>query len=98
VAILEAGNMADKALEQYTILMQAFLKNSINVKEFEYRYLEMFKNENTLFPSDIFKILDELFAAVDAFCSEPELCDEDDLNEQQLRAKTSEALARLADK
>jgi hypothetical protein len=34
---------------------------------------------------------------VDAFCADPDLCDDDDLNEQQLCATAVEALAKLTD-
>jgi hypothetical protein len=90
--------MVPTAFEQYTSLLQGFLDESIDAREFESRFLKKFKNEKTVLPPDIYELLDELFADVDAFCPDPELCDDDDLNEQQLRAKAAEALAKLTGK
>ncbi len=90
--------MEDKALEAYIDLIKTFLDNSIDATQFETRFLDKFKRESTLFPNDKFEILDELFAAVDAFCPDPELCDANDLNEEQLRVKAAESLAKLTGK
>jgi hypothetical protein len=94
----EVDDMEPETLEQYTALIRRFLDEAIDAREFESRFLEKFKNETTILPLDVFEVLDELFADVDAFCPDPELCDDDDLNEQQLRAKAAEALAKLTSK
>jgi hypothetical protein len=98
VANLEVYNMKPETAEQYTALIRGFLDEALDAQEFESRFLEKFKNETTVLPLDIFEVLDELFADVDAFCPDPELRDDDDLNEQQLRAKAAEALAKLTDR
>ena len=89
--------MQPETLEQYTVLIREFLDGAIDAQEFESRFLEKFKNETTVLPAEIFEVLDGLFGAVDAFCPDPDLCDRDDLNEQQLRAIATEALAKLVD-
>jgi hypothetical protein len=91
-------DMKNEALEPYIDLIGLLLNDSINAPQFESRFLQIFKSESTTFPPDVFHILDELFAAVDAFCPDPELCDEHDLNEKQLRSKATESLAILTTK
>jgi len=90
--------MEPDTFERYTALIRGFLDKAIDARELESRFLEKFKNETTILPLDVFEVLDELFADVDAFCPDPGLCEDDDLNEQQLRAKAAEALAKLTGK
>jgi hypothetical protein len=90
--------MENIALEAYIDLIKMFLNNSIDAQQFESRFLDRFKREPTFYPNKIFAILDELFAAVDAFCPDPELRDDHDLSEEQLRIKAAESLARLTGK
>ena len=63
--------------------------------DFERQYLALFKDDATIRPHEEFLVLDKLFASVDAFCSDPELCDEDDLSEDQLRQESRDALRQL---
>lgn len=94
----EVADMKNDALQAYIDLIKLFLNNSIDVNAFEARFLGRFKSESAALPDDKFQILDELFAATDAFCPDPELRDANDLSEEQLRTKAAEALARLAGK
>ncbi len=91
-------DVENEGLTAYIDLIKKFLENSIDAQQFEVRFLDRFKKESTVFPNDKFEILDELFAAIDAFCPDPELCDDNDLNEEQLRIKAAESLARLTSK
>ena len=80
---------------RYTSIIKAFVAHSIDVETFERSYLEMFKNEKVAFPSDVFEILDGLFADIDAFCPDRELISDNILSEQQLVEKCRQALSKL---
>ena len=87
--------MTDKNIQRYIELLRAFVSNAIPAREFERSFLELFKSDETVFAEDVFTILDELFGNVDAFCADPLLRGEDDLDEDQLRACSAEALHKL---
>jgi hypothetical protein len=87
--------MVDEATKQYVDLIQAFLSGDLGAESFESRYLDTFKNQQAFLPEPVFAILDQLFGDVDAFCSDPSLRTEDDLDESQLRERSREALIRL---
>jgi hypothetical protein len=82
-------------LNQYIELIESFIHNHIGAGEFEQRYLELFKNDPTEWSEAEFAALDALFAAVDAFCADPDLRDEDDLDEERLKHEGKVALRQL---
>lgn len=87
--------MNSQKLRKYIELIESFLQNKIEVGDFQYAYLDMFKN-NTIELSDAeFDVLDELFADVDAYYPDSELSNSDDLDEQQLRRRSETALKKL---
>lgn len=83
------------SLSDYTTLIRAFVEGAIDGLTFESRYLETFKGDPTMRPEPVFAALDALFAAVDAYVSDPELRDPGDLDEEQLRVEAAKALRRL---
>lgn len=76
-------------------LIKASLTKEIDAGTFEHSYLTMFKNQEGFVPETVFHILDGLFADVDAFCSDPELCGDEEVTEEQLRHKCASALDKL---
>lgn len=82
-------------LGAYIKLLELFDRKAISGPEFEREYLALFKHDTKLRPEEEFAILDRLFASVDAFCSDPEICDEGDLSEDELRLEVTRALKRL---
>jgi Bacterial self-protective colicin-like immunity len=83
--------------EKYIQLIQSFLDKSISTKVFERNYLENFKAETELIESELFRILDCLFAAVDSYWVD---CEEDhiskfEITEIQLRKEAATALKLL---
>ncbi|HYO57003.1 colicin immunity domain-containing protein [Archangium sp.] len=87
--------MAAYNLEDYTHLIEAFTTGKMPVADFEREYLRRFKEDESRHPEAQFQILDALFADVDAYCADPELRDEDDLDEETLRSRATKALAQL---
>jgi hypothetical protein len=77
--------------------MEQFLQKRITAHHFEERYLDMFKNDETIWRGETFRILDKLFSDVDAFCDDPSLVTDPrfDINESQLREETRKALTKL---
>jgi len=76
-------------------LISSFVAGKIEAADFEREYLKFFKEDATAWPETEFAILDELFGEVDGFCDDPELRDENDLDEYELKEKGKMALERL---
>ena len=55
----------------------------------------MFKNESEVLSEKGYELLDALFLDVEAFCNDPDLRDEDNMDEQELLTKANEALTEL---
>ncbi|CAM2846561.1 MULTISPECIES: colicin immunity domain-containing protein [Vibrio] len=77
--------------KSYTLLMSRFLSGQLTGAQFEERYLEMFKNESRPMPENVYQVLNSLFYCVDAYCSDPDLRDDDDLDDSLLLARTQDA-------
>jgi hypothetical protein len=83
------------AISKYISLIQKFFVGDITVAQFEYLYLDMFKNENEELPEDVYEVLNTLFLDVDAYCEDPSLRVEGDLDEESLRVSAKVALDKL---
>jgi len=86
--------MQNTELRKYIVLIDAFVRGKIKPEIFEKEYLKLFKNDSGRVKQE-FVILDEIFADVDAFCNEPELCDEDDIDEYELKQRCIRSLGKL---
>lgn len=82
-------------LEQYLLLITQFVSGDITASQFEVLFMEMFKHETREFPEDIYGALNCLFTDVDAYCGDPELRDDDDLNDVELLDCAKDALKKL---
>ena len=71
-------------IADYLRLLDTYVSGELAPDAFEQKYLGMFKNESRLMHPSVFAILDRLFAAVDAYCADAELRDDDDLDEIEL--------------
>jgi len=79
-------------------LIKRFLRQKISASAFETAYLEL-RRESINAGNDYCEdILDELFIDLDAFCSDPDLFDEGDLTEKELRESCARTLAALESK
>lgn len=83
--------------EPYIDLLRSFGHKEITAASFESQYLDMYKNDSTDWSEAEFEILEELFFAVDSFCLEDNLRDEDDLDENQLREACRNAWFKIHD-
>lgn len=82
-------------LKDYADLIKGYLSNKISVLDFEQKYLETFKQDETLWSGEEFAVLNDLFSDLDAFCYDPTIRSSEDLDEEQLRDRAEIALERL---
>lgn len=82
-------------IEKYILLITQFVTGEITASQFEGRYLEMFKNESDQFPEHVYDVLNKLFSDVDTYCDDPDLRDEEDLDDEALLVCAKEALESL---
>jgi hypothetical protein len=88
--------------DDYANLMRDFVSRRITAQEFEARYLKKFKGEKRSMDEWTYRILDQVFGDVDAFCGDDLLRQAlesehpgEQLSAEQLRLKVAEALACL---
>lgn len=97
--MMETKNKENLAkLRVYANLVNDYLSSKISVLDFEQKYLEMFKKDETLWIGEEFDVLNDLFGDLDAFCYDSTIRTSEDLDEVQLRNKAevaSEKLKRL---
>lgn len=82
-------------LAPYINLLSCFVTGNISGTDLESQYFSLYKNETTLFPDEEFLILDKLFGDIDAFVAEPNLRDEECLDEEELQEHCLIALEKL---
>jgi hypothetical protein len=87
--------MNTRRTEKYVTLIRQFLDRRINAGDFERQYLDLFKNESPGMTIAEFSPLEALFTGVDAFCSDPTLRSQEDLDEDQLRELARSTLTKL---
>jgi Bacterial self-protective colicin-like immunity len=87
--------MSPERAGEYATLIRQFLEGVITPVTFEQEYLQMFKNEPSGMSLAEYSILETLFTAVDAFCPDPSLRSEDDLDESQLNEAARAAYSAL---
>jgi len=84
-------------MDRYIKLLEDFVGSKITADEFEQRFIQLFKGDKNLQPGREFKILDKLFADVDAYCSDPDLIEDPrfDIDGVQLQVSAKETLNKL---
>jgi hypothetical protein len=87
-----------RMLETYRDLIRRFVIGDISADEFETDYLARFKDDPNQVIGEEFDILDELFADVDDYVSDPTLRESTGgISGEELRTRAREAYARLFD-
>jgi hypothetical protein len=87
-----------RMLEGYRDLIRRFAIGEISADEFETDYLARFKDDPNQVVGEEFDILDELFADVDDYVSDPTLRESaGGISGEELRARARDAYARLFD-
>jgi Bacterial self-protective colicin-like immunity len=87
-----------RMLETYRDLIHRFVIGEISADEFEADYLARFKDDPNQVIGEEFDILDELFADVDDYVSDPTLRESTGgISGEELRARARDAYTRLFD-
>jgi hypothetical protein len=84
-------------IDSYIALISEFLEGNIGDTEFERMYIELFQNDKNKYGDKAFRILDQLFCDVDAYCADDELRDHNDLNLDGLKTACRRTIERLVD-
>lgn len=84
----------DPNVAPYAVLLQLLARNRITADEFETLFLSLYKNDSTKWPEEIYKVLDQLFYAVDDYNRDPLLRD-NDVDENELRSRATLAFSEL---
>ena len=79
----------------YIGLLSRFLERRIAPDSFESEFLRMFKADQTQWPEPNYRVLQDLFYAVDSYTPDPALRTNGDVDEKQLRAAAEEAREKL---
>ena len=83
--------MAGK-LESYVIIARAFVRGGLSAPDFETVFLSVFRAEGDRFSPQVAAAIQDLFSAVDAFCEDPAIRDERDIDEGGLLAAAASFL------
>jgi Bacterial self-protective colicin-like immunity len=96
---MPAGDASvSRMLETYRDLIHRFVIGEISADEFEADYLARFKDDPNQVIGEEFDILDELFADVDDYVSDPTLRESTGgVSGEELRARARDAYTRLFD-
>jgi hypothetical protein len=82
----------------YKALLDRFLDHAISIETLQSLYFERFKNETRSMNEALFQVLDEVFAYLDGYTSDPALLAEKPnyfVGEAQLRERVQAASSRL---
>lgn len=83
-------------LYRFLELLRRFAEQQMTAPDFEAEYLTMFKTDTSQTTDSEFEILDEVFADVDDYVSDPELRQRaGGLDDEQLRGRVQRNLERL---
>ncbi|HYL05983.1 MAG TPA: colicin immunity domain-containing protein [Thermoanaerobaculia bacterium] len=88
-------SLRNVTIAEYVALIGRLVEGAIDARSFQYEYFAIFKNDSTMHPEDAFNVLDRLFAMTDSFVADPDLREEGDLDEHQLREAAASALRKL---
>ena len=82
-------------LNSYIIISRALVESRLNPDEFEMVFLSVFRGEGDLFAPHETHALHLLFSSVDAYCGDPEIRDEKDIDGAGLIAAATAFLAAV---
>ena len=82
-------------IQPYIDLVEKFITDQIDAQGFEKLFLELFKKDSTQFNEREYEILNNLFYDVEDFCANPDIRDDEDLDEKQLKTRSKKHLEKL---
>ena len=87
-------------INTYRKLIFQFVNKEISADQFEKDYISLFRefrDTGKVLEDVVLDIISELFTDVDAYCSDPELRDDDDIDEIELISRAKLSLKKLLD-
>lgn len=84
-------------IDFYIRLLDQLLEGRVTGDQFQTLYFKIYLGDTREMGDREFRVLDWLFAEVDAYVPDPELRDADDLDDDQLVDRVKQAKARLLD-
>jgi len=85
----------DSRIDSFRIAAVTFLDGRISAPEFETLFLAIFRGVDGRLAEPLGRELDRLFSAVDAYCADPELRNEFDIDEQELNRAVADFVANI---
>jgi Bacterial self-protective colicin-like immunity len=73
LVLSESADEIVRALRKYRVLIAKFASGAMTADAFETKYLALYKAEPTIWPQEVYEILDALFFDVDDYVGDPEL-------------------------
>ncbi len=83
------------AAEPYEHLMDKFMSGSLPTKAFERAYIDTFTDDSTIWPEELYQILNEVFLDVDAYFPDPSFWNDLIIGEDELRRRVARSLEAL---
>lgn len=83
----------------YAVILRDFLDRNITVDELQHSFLTRFKGEEREMSEDLFEALDQAFADIDCYTSDPILLETDPdfyLSEEELRKRLEKTLTFIS--
>lgn len=84
-----------EVIRKYLALIEKFTNGDMTAPEFSTKYIDEFLDEEGGLPDETFKPLDYLFAEVDAYCEDPALRGEWEIDEDELLEAANETAVKL---
>lgn len=85
------------SIAPYAIMLQQLIDGRVSGDEFEAVFLPFYKRDATIWPAELFDVLDGFFAALDDFQADPVLRGEiGSIGESELRGRAVSTIERLA--
>lgn len=88
---------ASDRVDAYLDLLRRFDSRGMSVADFERTYIDTYLADQTIWPEDLYQVLNEVFLDVDAYNPDPESMSEFDIDEESLRRGVRAALIALED-
>ena len=88
-------NITKKGFEK---LISDYVQGNISVDIFEKEYINLFRklrDSDASLQDEVEEIISILFTDIDCFCGDPELREEEDIDEQELLKRATSAFERL---
>lgn len=81
--------------QAYLDLLASVVNEQLTPAEFSQRFFKLYHADQTSYGQAVGLLLDELMALTDAYCEDPDLRDELDIDEAQFLTEARELLPRL---